>query len=148
MKIPLQVTITPVGKPDVYKSLDRAEKFIAQLLASETARELAKEFQVEVQSYAPSNPKKLYRALGLSQASDETHLFSCWEQEAGGRTRKVGVFDALAGRNGAAEYNGNIARDWKLSGGKTVEEDAGIHLLYRNGQFVKRLWIEAERKEG
>jgi hypothetical protein len=148
MKIPLEVIINPTGKPDVYKSLERAEEFLLRLLNSETSRELARECQIEAPRYIPSHPVKLHRALGFSHASEKTHSFSCWEQIEGEVAREVGVFTCLAGKNGAAEHNGNVAREWKQSGGEKAEEEAGIHLLYRNGRIVKRLWIETNRRTG
>lgn len=147
MKIPIQITITPTGKPDVYESLKRAEEFMSRLLASETAHNLARQCKIETPKYTPTQEgRKIYAALGFCRADEETHTFSCWEQAAGGLARKVQTFDALAGQNGAAKFNGDKARAWKQSGDEWVEEDAGIHLLSRNGQLVKVLWIEAERR--
>ena len=146
MKIPLYVTISPIGKPNVYLSLKRSEEFMQQLLASETAQNLARQLQIETQQYTPAGDgRKLYVALGFPYATPETHSFSCWEEEDR-KASKLGDFDAFAGRNGAAEFNGNRALDWVRQGGKCVEDNAGIHLLYSGNQIVKRLWIEADRR--
>lgn len=146
MKIPLRVMISPVGRPDVYKSLACAEEFMSRLLASETAKEIANECRVEVVGYTPLHESKLHRAMGFSHTAENFYMFSCWEQDRGGKARKVQTFDCLAGKNGAAEFNGNVARSWKESGGEKTEEVAGIHILYQNGLPIKKLWIEAERR--
>ena len=145
MKIVLATTISPTENLDVYKSLDRVEEFLSRLLSSETAKELARECKIEEPSYTPSS-SKLHRALGFSWASGKEYSFSCWEQEAGSIATKVRELGCLAGRNGAAEHNGGVARAWKQSGGEKIEEEAGVHRLYRNGQLLKTLWIEAERR--
>ena len=43
--------------------------------------------------------------------------------------------------------NGDQMREWKELGGDSNEEDAGVHLLWLNGQLMNTLWIEAVRKE-
>ena len=140
MEIRLEVSITPTKKPlSVYPSLECAESFLKRLLETDEAKRLAQECQVELPIYSPT-ASKLHRGLGFAAQTGGNHLFCCWEQEAGKQAHLVQEFDDLTP---AALASGNAAKDY---GGKRVEDQAGIHLVYQNGHLVKTFWIETRRR--
>lgn len=139
MKVCLEVNINPVKKLSVYPSLERAEEFLMRLLASDEAKRLAKECRVELPIYEQIAPK-LHRGLGFARQSNGDHVFCCWEQEAGGLPQKTAEFDDLTP---TAIASGKAA---DTVGGQRREEQAGIHLVYRDGELVKTFWLETCRR--
>lgn len=147
MIVKLSMEITPTTRQSAYKSLDVAEEFLTRLLDSDFAQTVAAQCGVSVPQYERAKVgRKLHTALGFQDVDESQFEYACWEEEPNRQPKRSGIFPVLAGSTGAAEFNGNVMREWKRAGGQAIEEEAGVHLLIRDGALYKKLWIEAQRR--